>query len=97
MKTFNPEIGARVTITTRYKNDYILSDEKWKDTTYKDVTVLEPEKWMKSNQVKISSNTEKMPFWRREAGKRRMSAGSVFGVFWLTGIRGARGNKKAIL
>ena len=62
METFNPEIGSTITLTTRYKDDYIFSDKKWKETTYENVTVLAPEPWMKSNQVRISSDTEKMPF-----------------------------------
>jgi len=62
MKKFNPEIGSVITLVTRYKNEYIFSDEKWNDTTYENVTVLSPEKWMKTNQVKISSDTERMPF-----------------------------------
>lgn len=58
----NLQVGTVITLTTRYKNDYILSDEKFKDTTYENVTVLSPEPWMKSNQVKISSDTPRMPF-----------------------------------
>lgn len=62
MKRFDSEVGDVITLTTRYKNAYILSDEDWDDTTYENVTVLAPEKWMKSNQVRITSDTERMPF-----------------------------------
>jgi len=62
MQRFNSEVGAVITIVTRYKDDYIFSDKSWKYNSYENVTVLEPEKWMKPNQVKISSDTARMPF-----------------------------------
>jgi len=62
MERFNSKVGSVITLVTRYKNEYIFSDEKWNDSTYENVTVLSPEKWMKTNQVKISSDTERMPF-----------------------------------
>jgi len=62
MKQFNSEVGAVITLVTQHSESYMFSDEKWRYSTYENVTVLEPEKWMKSNQVKISSDTPTMPF-----------------------------------
>jgi len=62
MSTPNPEIGTVITLTTRYSNEYMFADSQYNDTTYENVTVLSPEPWMKSDQIKISSCTDRMPF-----------------------------------
>ena len=59
---WKPPVGAVVTLTTRYRNDCILFDSEFQDNVYKNVTVLEPEPWMKSDEIKITSDTQRMPF-----------------------------------
>jgi hypothetical protein len=59
---FKPPVGAIVTVTTRYRNDYIWAAEDWVYNTYENVTVMQPETWMKPDEIKVSSDTPKMPF-----------------------------------
>lgn len=65
MSTYNfakPKVGSTVTVTTRFPETYIFSENNWRDNNYTNVTVLEDEKWFKGNQFKVSSKDPSVPF-----------------------------------
>ena len=60
MKTFaKPIIGSIVTITTRFKEQYLYSEEQYRTET---VQILPDEKWFKPDEFKVASINSLLPF-----------------------------------
>lgn len=99
MTQFNPpQVGSVVTITTRYREDYIYADSEWRENVYKDVQVLPPEKWFGPNQIKITGN-ERMPFRvidmknvsDLKEGDRNVAPSESGGKNGLVSVKGSKG------
>ncbi len=48
-----PTAGNTISVTTRYRNLYRYSDQKYDEFTYSNVEVLPPYDWMKVGEVRV--------------------------------------------
>ncbi len=55
MSLTKPQVGQHVTVTTKYRNTYIYSDEEYVYSTYTGV-VSRPEPWYKDGQFKLTED-----------------------------------------
>lgn len=55
MKQFaKPSVGSSIAVTTRYKETYYYSKDKWRDTTHTGI-VLPSEPWLKADEFSMTS------------------------------------------